>query len=255
MYCFKSTVGVFLFFPLIILLFSKNKETVFYILALQFSIGFVFSSWFYVGLYQKYGSFTAFNMKSTRFSFANQEFSFYIPNLQQLEYLFTKPIRPNLDNQFISILYSDLWGDYWGYFVFTSRYLNIGRNQLLIGDYLARVNLVSVLTSLIIISFCYFTFQKYKNNFLIKYLNYAIVLSILGYFLFAIMYPTSSGDTIKSTYIIQAFHLMTLMASIHFYDLKKKNKKIYNLLLSILVIIYFHNFQSFLSHYPYNFLP
>ena len=127
-------------------------------------------------------------MKSTRFSFANQEFSFYIPNLQQLEYLFTKPIRPNLDNQFISILYSDLWGDYWGYFVFTSRYLNIGRNQLLIGDYLARVNLVSVLTSLIIISFCYFTFQKYKNNFLIKYLNYAIVLSILGYFLFAIMY-------------------------------------------------------------------
>ena len=248
--------GFFLFFPLIILLFFRKTKRQYFIFWLFSSLtGFVFSSWFYIGLYQKYGSFTAFNMKSTRFSFANQEFSFYIPNLQQLEYLFTKPIRPNLDNQFISILYSDLWGDYWGYFVFTSRYLNIGRNQLLIGDYLARVNLVSVLTSLIIISFCYFTFQKYKNNFLIKYLNYAIVLSILGYFLFAIMYPTSSGDTIKSTYIIQAFHLMTLMASIHFYDLKKKNKKIYNLLLSILVIIYFHNFQSFLSHYPYNFLP
>ena len=49
--------------------------------------------------------------------------------------LFTKPIRPFLDNQFLTILYSDLWGDYWGYFSFTSRYLDIGRDQLMIGDF------------------------------------------------------------------------------------------------------------------------
>ena len=50
-------------------------------------------------------------------------------NLSQPQYLFSKPIRPNLDNQFFSIIYSDLWGDYWGYFIFTSRFLDIGRNQ------------------------------------------------------------------------------------------------------------------------------
>ena len=76
------------------------------------------------------------------FSLNNQNLSFYIPNLSQLEFLFTKPIRPNLNNQFISILYSDLWGDYWGYFTFTSRFLNDGRNQLNIGDYLVRVNII-----------------------------------------------------------------------------------------------------------------
>ena len=120
-------------------------------------------------------------MKSEGFSFSNQKLSFYIPNIESLEYLFTKPIRPNLDNQFFSILYSDLWGDYWGYFVFTSRHLDIGRNQLLIGDYLARVNIISVITSLIIISFYFLVLQIYKSNFFIKYLNTAVVFSLVGY--------------------------------------------------------------------------
>ena len=43
--------------------------------------------------------------------------------------MFYKPIRPYFSNQFFPILYSDLWGDYWGHFVFTSRDLLAGRNQ------------------------------------------------------------------------------------------------------------------------------
>mgnify|MGYP001166844875 FL=1 len=248
--------GFLLFFPLVFLLFFRHKKKQYFKFWLFSStIGALFSSWFYIGLYQKYGTFTAFNMKSEGFSFSNQKLSFYIPNIESLEYLFTKPIRPNLDNQFFSILYSDLWGDYWGYFVFTSRHLDIGRNQLLIGDYLARVNIISVITSLIIISFYFLVLQKYKSNFFIKYLNTAVIFSLVGYLLFAISFPTSSGDSIKSTYIIQAFHLMAFIASIYFYNLKNTNERLYNLLLSTLVIVYFHNFQSYLSHYPYNFLP
>jgi len=248
--------GFFLFIPLIYLLFLQKPKKQYFLFWLYSSfLGALFSSWFYIGLYQKYGSFTAFNMESENFSFANQARQFYIPSFNNFQYLFTKPIRPNLDNQFFSILYSDVWGDYWGYFVFTSRFIDIGRNQELIGDYLARVNLVSFFTSTLIISFCIIVFQKYKSNFLIKYLNYAIIFSLLGYLLFTINYPTTSGDTIKSTYIIQVFHLMAFMASIYFYNLKKTNQRIYNLLLSFLVIIYFHNFQSYLSHYPFNFLP
>ena len=248
--------GFLLFFPLIILLFfHKSKKQYFKFWLISSSIGTIFSSWFYLGLYQKYGSFAAFNMKPKRFSFANQDFSFYIPNYSQLEYLFTKPIRPYLDNQFFTILYSDLWGDYWGYFAFTSRYLDSGRNQLSIGDYLARVNLLSLITTFILITFCYLTFQKYKGNFLVKYLNYSIIFSFLGYLIFTINFPTESGDTIKSTYIIQAFHLMVFLASIYFYELKRVNKKMYNGVIVALIVIYIHNFQSYLSHFPYNFLP
>ena len=142
--------GFFLFLPLIILLFRSDlKIKYFKFWSISTLIGFIGSSWFYISLYNKYGSLTAFNMESKGFSLKNQEFSFYFPNLSHFQYLFSKPIRPNLDNQFFSILYSDLWGDYWGYFVFTSRFLDVGRNQLNIGDYLARVNIFSVFTSIL----------------------------------------------------------------------------------------------------------
>jgi hypothetical protein len=248
--------GFLLFVPIIVLLFyKKSKRNYLIFWSTSSLIGALLSSWFYIGLYKNYGSFTAFNMESKGFSFNNQNLSFYIPNLSQLEYLFTKPIRPNLNNQFISIIYSDLWGDYWGYFTFTSRFLDDGRNQLNIGDYLARVNIVSIITTLIITCFCYLTYKKYKSNFIIQYINLAWIISFIGYLLFTIAFPDSTGDTIKSTYIIQTFHLMVFLASIYFYDLKRLNKKIYNGILITLVAIYIHNFQSYLSHFPMGFYP
>lgn len=247
--------GFFLFLPLIILILYKNSKIKYFVYWFYCgTIGFLLSGWFYLGLYKKYGSVTAFNMKQSSFSFSNQVLSFYIPNQSQIKYLFQKPIRPNLDNQFFSILYSDLWGDYWGYFTFTSRFLEIGRNQDNIGNYLARVNIISIFTTLILIIFCYLAYKKYKSEFLVRYVNFAILISFIGYLLFSIAYPNSSGDTIKSTYIIQAFHLVAFLASIYFYDLEKINKRVYNSILTLLVIIYFHNFQTFLSHFPINFL-
>jgi len=248
--------GFLLFIPLIVLLFYKNSKRNYLIFwSLSSFIGALLSSWFYFGLYQNYGSFTPFNMESKGFSFNNQELSFYLPNFSQLEYLFTKPIRHYLNNQFISIIYSDLWGDYWGYFTFTSRYLDYGRNQLNIGDYFARVNIVSTVTTFIIIYFCFLSYRYYKSNFIIQYVNLAWITSFIGYLLFAILYPNSTGDTIKSTYIIQAFHLMVFLASIYLYDLKRINKKIYNGILFTLILIYIHNFQSYLSHFPISFYP
>ena len=74
-----------LFIPLIVLLISKNSKQNYLIFWLTSSfIGALLSSWFYVGLYRKYGSFTAFNLESKGLSFSNQNLSFYIPNLSQL---------------------------------------------------------------------------------------------------------------------------------------------------------------------------
>ena len=234
---------------------ANSKTKYFRFWAYSSSLGALLSSWFYIGLYQRFGSFTSFNMESKGLAFSNQNYSFYIPNSKHVEYLFFKPIRPHLDNQFFSILYSDLWGDYWGYFSFTSRNLALGRNQLQIGDLMARVNIISILTSLIIVSFCYLTFKKHKSSLFIRYINLAIFVSFFGYLLFAITFPTSSGDTIKSTYIIQAFHLMVFLASIYFHELEKTNKKIYYSVLFLLLGIYFHNFQTYLSHFPINYYP
>lgn len=245
-----------LFLPLTVLLFSKRnkfKRLYFKTWSLSALIGAGLSSWFYFNLYNENGSFTAFNMEATKFSIYNQPLNFYVPNLDQLMYIFTKPIRPYLDNQYISILYTDLWGDYWGYFSFTSRFLDIGRNQESIGNYLSNVTSLSIITTILILTYYVKTLRNNKKSFLIQYINYAVLFSFFGFLIFAISYPVSTGDTIKSTYIIQMFHLIVFMASIEleklkFYDLKK-----YNFLLTILFGIYVYNFQSFLSHFPVNF--
>ena len=248
--------GFLLFLPLIFLFFSKELNIKYLKLwSLSAFFGAAFSSWFYINLFLRYGTFTPFNLDRRGFSFSNQKLNFYIPNSEHFQYLFTKPIRPHLDNQFISILYSDLWGDYWGYFTFTSRFLDIGRNQLAIGDYFARINIISAFTSIVIVALCIKTFRKYKSRFIVQYLKLAIICSFIGYLIFAIAYPDATSDTVKATYIIQLFHLMVFTASIYLNYLKKINKKIYISIISFLVIAYIHNFQSYLSHFPINFYP
>jgi hypothetical protein len=247
-----------LFLPITILAITPNlkfKYRHFKFWLVSSFIGALGSSWFYLNLFFDYGSFTSFNQSRTPFSFKNQTFNFYIPTMDQLTFVFNKPIRPYLDNQFISILYSDLWGDYWGYFTFTSRFLDVGRDQALIGDYLARVNIVSLLTTLIIFILCFLTVRLFKNNYFIKYIKISTLTSIFGYLIFTISFPEGNGDTIKASYIIQLFNLLVLLASIYFYKLKNINKRIYNITLTLLIFIYIHNFQTYLSHFPINFYP
>ena len=189
-------------------------------------------------------------MESSKFSIFNQPLGFYIPTSENLRYLFYKPIRPHLDNQFITTLFADLWGDYWGYFSFTSGYLSIGRDQLAIGDYFARVNIISIFTTLFILTLYVISYRKNKQSFLVRYINLAVIVSFVGYIVFLISYPVGNGDTIKATYIIQMFHLIVFLASIKFEKLKSENLKIYNLIIFAFLIIYIHNFQTFLSHFP-----
>ena len=251
--------GFLLFIPIIILtikdVVKKRRIIVFKFWLKSSLIGFLLSGWFYFNLYFKYGTFTPFNLNSSKFSLNNQKLNFFIPSLNDITNLFTNPIRPFLNNQFTTILYADLWGDYWGYFTFTSKYLNIGRDQSEIGSYLARVNIVSVFTTSLIIFMSYLAYKRYKKFDIIQFIQLAIIVSFIGYLIFTIIYPTTSGDTIKSSYIIQLFNLVIFLASVYFHDLKRENMIVYNTLLIFLLIIYVHNFNSYLSHFPLYFYP
>ncbi len=252
--------GFLLFLPIIYLLFSKrliNKMMYFKFWSASAFVGAIISSWFYVRLYNNYGSFTAFNMERQSFSFQNQPINFYLPNLEQIQNIFIKPVRPNLENQFISILYSDLWGDYWGYFSFTSRYIELGRNQNNIISYLGRVNLISLISTFILISFCFLTAKKYKKNIFINYINLAIFFSFFGFLWFSISYPNigGGGDNIKAVYMVQLFNLLAFSSAIYLNKLKHVNKYYYSFLICLLFLIYIHNYQTYLSHFPFYFYP
>ena len=146
-------------------------------------------------------------------------------------------------------MYSDTWGDYWGYFSFTSRFLEIGRNQMEIGSYLGSVNVLSLFTALVILIFYIRTLRNNPDILTIKIIHYSVIISLLGYFLFVFLYPAgNSGDTIKATYMVQAINLSVFIASISIQNIK--NKKVYLLLTSCLILIFSYNFQTYLSHFP-----
>jgi hypothetical protein len=248
----------FLLFPALgLLIFDKsikNRKKYFSFITYSFFIGFIVSSWFYINLYLKYGSFTKFNKDSLGFNLTNKPTNFYFPSMEHLEILFTNPIRPYLNNQFLTTLYADLWGDYWGFFSFTSKYLNIGRNQLSIGSYLGNVNKLAVFSTFIILLFYILSNRNNKGEFVVKYVSFSVLFSLFGYLWFVISYPESTGDTVKASYMIQIFHLIVFSASLYFESIKSKNKKLYNSLLATLFIIYLYNFQTYLSHFPEEFI-
>ena len=248
----------FLLFPAFGILFfhpSINKSREYFkFLLFSFFVGFILSSWFYFGLYFEYGTFTAFNKDSLGFDFSNKPPSFYLPNMEYLGYLFSNPIRPYLNNQFITSLYADVWGDYWGYFSFTSQYLDIGRDQIEIGAYFANVNKISIITTSVILSCFFLANRKYKNHFVIKYISFSVLFSILGYLWFTISYPEPTGDTVKATYIIQVFHLIIFSSSIYLESIKNKKQTLYRGVLITFFLIYMYNFQTYLSHFPLDFV-
>ena len=265
---FGFTVGLlalsrqwaFLLFPAYFLLYffikKEHKLRYFKFLTYTFLIGFLISSWFYINLYIEYGSFTKFNQEPIPFSLKNQPLSFYLPIGNEASMVFTKPIRPYFQNQFLPILYSDLWGDYWGYFTFTSRNLEIGRNQLVIGDYLARVNIVSLIPTLLLFSGLRHSFKYIKNidrsfkEYFNLYLSIAVFISLFGYLWFLISFPQPGGDTNKATYIIHLFHLLGLMAVFRLEDLKQKNYRSYFSIMLILFFVFLHNLSAMMSHFP-----
>jgi len=248
-----SRQWAFLLFPAFFILTFRNpkkfRKKYLYFIFGSFVTGFFLSGWFYINNFIIYGTFTPFNTEKVGLKLDN--LTFFDWNSVST-YLFENPIRPYFKNQFFPILYSDLWGDYWGYFVFTSRFLDIGRDQLSIGEYLGRVNFISLFTSGLLIYGIFFQIYNFKKPLVTSYILYSILISLSGFLWFTLAYPTSgSGDTIKATYLVQVFNLCTFITSLFMEEIK--NKKIYYFLLSILISIFIYNFDSYLSHFPINY--
>ncbi len=113
--------GFFLFPSIFLFLIYKWfclprwRKSIAKILCLCSVLIIVINGWFYISLNLRYGSITAFNRESkAQFAFNNQPWKFY--RGVNPKALVNNPVRPNFPNQLIPIFYSEMWGDYWGYF-------------------------------------------------------------------------------------------------------------------------------------------
>ena len=240
------------------------------------------SGWFYLMLNLKYGSMTAFNNEpETSFSFKNQPLEFYTGFSRKL--LFTSPIRPNFPNQFFPIFYSELWGDYWGYFsvygldINTQTFLDgkkiaelysndtapgqVKSNYRTIGAYLGRVNLIGLFPSTLAIAALMFAlFRILKRNYhtafitcrkeILTFVLLAIATTIGGYFWFLIMYPNlEKGTTIKATYVLHIFPYIALLIGDLIEHIKRMQHVLSRLILILFCLISVHNVRVMVTNY------
>ncbi|MBT3323140.1 MAG: phospholipid carrier-dependent glycosyltransferase [Anaerolineae bacterium] len=152
--------GFFIFpaiaFSGIWLIIKKQQEALKLIKPLMgsFIIAAFLGGWFYLYLYIQHGSFTAFNIEENqRMSFDEVVSLTRKTRIKNMD-LFRNPIRPNFYYEPIPVFYSEIWGDYWGYFTFIkekSYYGDLGLgNSTEVGPYLGRVNFISIIPTLIL---------------------------------------------------------------------------------------------------------
>ena len=208
--------------------------------------------WFYTHLFLNYGSITAFNREPLPFNFSNQSTSFYFD--LALADIFTKPIRGfSLENKLFPILYSETWGDYFGYFLITHAKGGLEANYELV-PYLGRVNLLAIIPTFLFIIGIFYFLIKFKNlniNQKIMYSTFLLCVSFMwiGYMWFVIKYPNySKGDTIKATFILQLIQLLPFFGSIFVID-NLKNKWLFNLIYSVIFFIFLYNIPAMVSRY------
>ena len=260
--------GLFLYPGVFFALIMQPKEKIsltkhLSVIFIAFGIAALVGGWFYLYLYFEYGTVTAFNLNSNGFAFSNQPLSFYRNTGLGNFLLFESPTRKTFDNQFFPIFYSEIWGDYWGHFVFVRDKSPIGAiygNQNQITPYLGRVNLVSLLPTVLFFA----GFIKAGENLVqlihrknydlnkiaFGYLVIAIVISFLGYGWFLIKYPViPKGTTIKATYMIQIFVLLPFLGAEFLEYIRLKTTRTYVLILCLLGLVFIHNLPATFSRY------
>lgn len=247
-------------------------------LALCLGIAFILSGWFYIHLKINYGSVTAFNRPpQTHFSLFNQPVDFYI-GLGGGK-LFSEPVRDSFPNQFVPIFYSEIWGDYWFYFLvfgkdkrnddlFLSNTLYemmqrnpwprwFRTNRETITPYLANLNRVGLLPTILALAAIIvgtkgglrFIFDFNNDNLHGAMCLFMGIISVswLGYLWFLIMYPNPNGDTIKATYMLHLFPLIAILMGSLLLIIQQRLRIVNRMLMIMLVLVLLYNLPAFFS--------
>jgi hypothetical protein len=246
-------------------LFIWNKNFAFHyvkIICVAVVVGALVGGWFYLHLKQQYGSFTIFNRKTLEFSFANQPLSFYRNTGLGNLLLFKLPTRKTFDNQLFPIFYSEVWGDYWGYFVFVREKTLFGdsANQAEITPYLGRVNFASIIPSIFMITGLIFGLASMRFALNTRTSNPEILTSTLftmlilsslaGYMWFLISHPLDSkGVTIKATYMIQVFMILPFLTAGVLEKIRGTRPALYRFTMLLLALVFLHNLPAMITRY------
>lgn len=246
-------------------------------------IPLILTGWYFLIMYQRYGSITAWDRPASRISLSDfpPEFYFGLGSGK----LFTDPIRPSFSNQFPAIFYSDTWGDYSAYFLVyvkdktTGTYMGgkdmervlvpgqpvpptLETNRFTINSYLGRVNLVSLIPSAIFLAGLVYgvvlvwralrSRSQERQGYGALLFLFIIACSFAGYWWYLLRFQNhgQGGDLIKATHMMQVFPFMGLLAGQALQKLNQKSTKLWLGIMVILALVFVHNLPAMITHYP-----
>lgn len=216
---------------------------------------------FYLHLYSDYGSFSAFNIEKPIYPSVQQAYSLLRnTHLHNFE-LFRDPVRPAFSGSVLAILYSETWGDYWGYFTYikpnSSYGVNGYSNSNSFVSYLGRVNFVSIPTSLLLLGGFILSFLeilRYSRSALpeketMVFICLVVLSMLLGFSWFVYSYVMASTKVLKTTYMLQALVVLLFPTAELLERIKTKWLLAYFVITAVLVGAFIHNIPAMVTHY------
>jgi hypothetical protein len=234
-------------------------------IAASLAIALAICGWFYVGLFIRYGSFTAFNRAARPFAFSNQPIGFYRNTGLKDLWLFRSPTRGTFDNEFFPTFYSEMWGDYYGYFVFipvrhslSDRYQP---NADRITPYLGRANAAAILPTLVFAAgvvaglFSLTRLRRPEEEAGRRALVTALLLMFGGgafllYLYFLIRFTSVGPDsTIKATYMLHVLLVLPLLGADFLEGVRARLARVYVASLVGLALVWVLNLPVMITQY------
>jgi hypothetical protein len=216
---------------------------------------------FYFHLYRDYGSFTAFNIEKASYPSIQQAYALLRKTHLGDLGLFQNPVRPAFTGAILPILYSETWGDYWGYFTYIKPNSSFGENGYSSSDsfasYLGSVNLVSVPMSILLGAAVLFSlweilrFTKLtglEQEYLL-FICLAMMCMLLGFGWFVYSYVMASTKVVKATYMLQVLVLLVFPSAELLARIRTRWSIAYWVLLAILLLAFIHNIPAMITRY------
>ena len=208
------------------------------------------SGWFYLALAAQTGNALAFNREA---SSEAKPAGFFTGSGNGA--LFTYPYSPAYDGQVLPIFYTELWGDYFGYY-YLQRPATAARYALNALAYMGLVNAVSFIPTLVLAAgFIFGTVQTVRallNGLSTQYIRNSLLFlciaaSFAGFVWFLLRYPGSDADTAKATYLMAVFPLLCLLAGQTLAWVEQHSPRLFRGLMVLLVAVAIFNFPIYFT--------
>ncbi len=213
-------------------------------------IALTLGGWFYLAQFSNTGTILAFNRPADT---APKPITFFTG--LGGHNLFAYPFSPGYDGQAIPIFYTEIWGDYFGYF-HLQRPPIASPVPASVLSYMGRVNAVSLLpTFILLIGLAfggYSIFRSLRASPSDEGLSYSLftlctVVSIIGFIWFLVRYPSSDADTAKATYLLQIFPCLCLLTAAWLTTLRRRWTIGFKGMVILLVLVAVHNSLMYFS--------